>query len=140
MASTRRCKTRQPVPSPAGTTARVCTTGVAWFSRSARPEEIKLLADVTQLGFSAAFVFETSYFVATGALGLLFRKLPRWLSYLAFVVAGLALLASLGVVARSGALAAGGPVTLVALVAGLGWWLIAAILLVARPVEFRQAV
>lgn len=114
----------------------ILALAVPYVSTSARPDELKLLADVTQLGFSAAFVFETSYFIATGALGLLFRKLPRWLSFLSFIVAAVALLASLGVVVRSGALAAGGPVTLVALVAGLGWWLLAAVLLVVRP---RQA-
>lgn len=46
----------------------ILALAVPYVSASARPEEIKLLADVTQLGFSAAFVFEIPYFVATGAL------------------------------------------------------------------------
>lgn len=100
-----------------------------YVSTSVTAAEVKLLADITQLGFSATFPFEISYFIAIGALGLRARVVPNWLSYLAFVVTVPALLASLGVVVGSGALAAGGSVTLVALLAGLLWWLLASLLL-----------
>jgi len=103
-----------------------------YVSTAVTPVEVKLLADVTQLGFSATFPFEISYFISIGALGLRTRVLPSWLSYLAFVVTVPALLASLGIVVGSGPLAAGGPATLVALVASLLWWLLAGLLLLVR--------
>ena len=49
------------------------------------------------------------------------------------MVAVAALLASLGALARSGPLVAGGPATLVGLVAVLLWWLLVALVLVVRP-------
>jgi hypothetical protein len=103
-----------------------------YVARSASATDLKLLADITQLGFSATFPLEISYFAATGVLAVRTRNLPSWLGYSAFVVVAAALLASLGVVVDSGPLAAGGPVTLVALVAGLLWWLAASFLLLMR--------
>ena len=111
----------------------ILALAVPYVSKSASAGELKLLADITQLGFSAAFVFEISYFAATGALVLSYRSLPMWLGYGAFIVALIAVIGSLGVIVRSGPLAAGGSATLVALVAGLVWWLVAAGLLLARP-------
>ena len=110
----------------------VLALAVPYVATSVRPEELKPIADVSQLGFSAAFAFETAYFLATGFLVLRSRALPAWLGYGAVVVAPIALTASLGVIAGSGPLAAGGPVTLLAFVAGLLWWLLAAVMLVVR--------
>ena len=111
----------------------ILALAVPYVSKSAHADELKLLADITQLGFSATFAFEISYFAATGALVLLSRALPVWLGYGAFIVAASAVAGSLGVIVQSGPLAAGGPTTLLALVVGLLWWLIAAGLLIARP-------
>ncbi len=111
----------------------ILALAVPYVATSVGGEQLKILADVTQLGFSASFVPEVGYFVASGVLVLRSRTLPRWLGYGAFVVAVVALVASLGALARSGPLVAGGPATLVALVASLLWWLLVAILLVIRP-------
>jgi hypothetical protein len=111
----------------------ILALAVPYVSGFAAPGEVKLLADVTQLGFSATFVFEITYFVASGVMALRSPAFPNWLGYSAMVVGVPALLGSLGVIAGSGPLAAGGPATLVALVAGLLWWLAASLLLVLRP-------
>jgi len=111
----------------------ILALAVPYVSRSIPGDQLKVLADITQLGFSAAFALEIAYFVATGALVLRSRALPGWLGYGAFIVSVIAVLASLGVVVGSGPLAAGGPISLLSLVAGLLWWLLAAILLVVRP-------
>src|SRR5262249_58043369 len=104
-----------------------------YVSTAVTPVEVKLLADVTQLGFSATFPFEISYFISIGALGLRTRVLPSWLSYLAFLVTVPALLASLAIVVGWGPLAAGGPPTLVALVPSLLWWLPGGLVALLRP-------
>jgi hypothetical protein len=104
-----------------------------YVAGSAAQADVKLLADVTQLGFSATFPLQISYFAAIGFLGLRTRAIPQWLSYGAFVVVVAAVGASLGIIVASGPLAAGGPVTLVALVAGLLWWLVAGVRLLVRP-------
>jgi len=111
----------------------ILALAVPYVSASASPAEVKLLADITQLGFSATFAFEISYFVASGFLALRSPVIPDWLGYTAMIAAFPALLGSLGVVVGSGPLAAGGPATLVALVAGLLWWLAASLLLLLRP-------
>ena len=111
----------------------ILALAVPYVSRSARADELKVLADITQLGFSATFAFEISYFAATGGLVLMSRALPVWLGYGAFIVAAISVAGSLGVMVRSGPLAAGGPATLLALVFGLLWWLIAAVFLLVRP-------
>src|SRR5262249_13718850 len=111
----------------------ILALAVPYVSSSAAPAEVKLLADITQLGFSATFAFEISYFVASGVLALRSPVIPNWLGYTAVIAAFTALLGSLGVIVGSGPLSAGGPATLVALVASLLWWLAASLLLLLRP-------
>ena len=111
----------------------ILALAVPYVSSSAAPAEVKLLADITQLGFSATFAFEISYFVASGVLALRSPVIPNWLGYTAVIAAFTALLGSLGVIVGSGPLAAGGPATLMALVASLLWWLAAGLLLLLRP-------
>jgi hypothetical protein len=111
----------------------ILALAVPYVAGRATPGELALLADVTQVGFSATFPLEIGYFVGAGLLGFRSRAIPRWLAYGAFVVVLAALAASFGIIATSGPSAAGGPVTLVALVAGLLWWLIVSLLLLVRP-------
>ncbi len=111
----------------------ILALAVPYVAGTATPGELKLLADVTQVGFSATFPLEIAYFASAGLLGLRSRAIPRWLAYGAFVVVLAALLASFGIIASTGPLAAGGPMTLVALVVGLLWWLLVSLLLLVRP-------
>jgi hypothetical protein len=111
----------------------ILALAVPYVAGTATPGELKLLADVTQLGFSATFPLEITFFAAIGLLALRTRQFPAWLAFAAFVVVVAALLASLGIIVGSGPLAAGGPVTLVALVLGLLWWLLASLMLLIRP-------
>jgi hypothetical protein len=111
----------------------ILALAVPYVAGTATPSELKLLADVTQVGFSATFPLEIAYFAAVGLLGLRSGAIPRWLAYGAFLVVAAAVLASFGIIARTGPLAAGGQVTLVALVAGLLWWLLVSLLLLVRP-------
>jgi len=117
----------------------VLALAVPYVSNSAAPAEVKLLADITQLGFSATFALEIAYFVASGVLAFRSPVIPNWLGYTAVIAAFPALLGSLGVIVSSGPLAAGGPATLVALVAGLLWWLAASLLLLLRPRRLASA-
>ncbi len=89
----------------------ILALATSYVSTSVTPAEAELLAGVTQLGFSATFPSEISYFIAIGALGLRTRVLPE--------------LAQLRGIRGHGS-------WLVALVASLLWWLLASLLLLVR--------
>lgn len=76
----------------------ILALAVPYVSGSAAPAEVKLLADITQLGFSATFAVEISYFLASGVLALRSPVIPNWLGYTAVIAAFPALLGSLGVI------------------------------------------
>ena len=57
----------------------ILAQALPYVTGSVSAEELKFLADVTQLGFSIAFVPYVAYFVTTGALVLRSQAMPRWL-------------------------------------------------------------
>src|SRR6266446_5915151 len=92
----------------------------------------RALSDVATLTFGIFFLAQFAFSAAFAWAARALRTWPGWVGATSALVAFLSLVASWGAVDTAGALAAGGPVTLVAFLAILLWFLAFSILILAR--------
>jgi hypothetical protein len=106
--------------------------GTAYCAPFAGPELARVLADVTAMWFGLFFLTAFGY-TASFAWAVLRTKVwPPWIAAWALVVGAVSFTASLGTLVTTGALAAGGPMTLVAFSLLMSWLFAYSILILAR--------
>ena len=92
----------------------------------------RALSDVATLTFGIFFLAQFAFSAAFAWAARALRTWPGWVGATSALVAFLSLVASWGAVDTAGALAAGGPVTLVAFLAIVLWFLAFSILILVR--------
>jgi hypothetical protein len=111
----------------------VLLQAAAVVAPGASPQTAKAFSDAGNMAFGFFFLPQAAG-VASVAWGFLVTAtMVRWIAWLGLVVAVIQLVASLGTVVVTGPLAAGGPVTLVAFVGFVIWFLLISVVLLVRP-------